>query len=47
MKMEKIKLNIGNIVNSDDFNQERIKAGPFFSIDLVVLYLNYFNEMGL
>ena len=43
----KNKISYGSIVNSETFDKGRIKAGPFFSIDLVVLYLNYFNELGL
>lgn len=34
-----------NKINASDL--EKIKAGPFFSMDLVVFYLNYFNEIGM
>ena len=35
------------VKNLNNLNNKIIKAGPFFSMDLVVFYLNYFNEIGL
>ena len=32
--------------NDDVLNSENIKAGPLFSIEMAVLYLNYFNDVG-
>lgn len=40
----KIKINVNNNLIIEDQN---IKAGPLFSMDLAILYLNYFNDMGL
>lgn len=37
---------IKNSLTEGDFNTYNVKAGPFFSIDNVVLYLNILNDIG-